>query len=182
MTRGGRYAATDRKLEKLPFAEPKVHDVPERTLSPLSPSAAEVSEILKVMTESPPFKLLSPLGLELTNLLQKKEIPSTTDGRDGGHKKRRIMNILHAIEQTPPLASADKFVKSNDAEAVVATEGKDLTTTMSEIDKIISDVAVEKDVATEVSDKGKRVKKSLRKKQTSTYGTWVANNFPKRIW
>jgi hypothetical protein len=58
-----------RKLEKIPSAEPKVHEVPEKTLSPLSPSVAEVLEILKVMTESPPFKLLSPLGLKLTNLL-----------------------------------------------------------------------------------------------------------------
>jgi hypothetical protein len=134
----------------MPSAESKVHDAPEKTMSPPSPSAAEVSEILKVMIESPPFKLLSPLGLELTNLLQKKEIPSTIDGRDGGHKKRRMMNILQAIEHTPPPASAHKTVKS--------TKGEDLTTTMFEIDKIMSDVAVEKEVATEVSDKGKKVK------------------------
>ena len=106
------------------------------------------------MTESPPFKLLSPLGLELTNLLQKKEIPSATDGRDGGQKKRRMMNILEAIEQTPPPASADKTVKSTDAEATIATEGEDLTATMSKINKIISDMAME-EIATEVSDKGK---------------------------
>jgi hypothetical protein len=60
------------KLDKMPSTEPKVHDAPERTLSLVSPSAVEASEILKVMTESPPFKLLSPLGSELTNLLQKK--------------------------------------------------------------------------------------------------------------
>jgi hypothetical protein len=69
-----------------------------------------------------------------------------------------MMNILHAIEQTPPPSSADKTVKSTNVEAAVATEGEDLTTTMSEIDKIISDVAVEKEVATEVSDKGKKAK------------------------
>jgi hypothetical protein len=33
------------------------------------PYAAEVAEILKVMTDSPPFKLLSPLGSELTQFL-----------------------------------------------------------------------------------------------------------------
>jgi hypothetical protein len=109
------------------------------------------------MTDSPPFKLLSPLGLELTNLLQKKEIPSATDGRDGGQKKRRMMNILEAIEQTPPPASADKTVKSTDAEATVATEGEDLIATMSKINKIISDMAME-EIATEVSDKGKKAK------------------------
>jgi hypothetical protein len=62
-------APKKQKLDKIRSAEPKVDDAPEKTLSPLSPSAAEVSEILKVVTESPPFKLLSPLGLELTNLL-----------------------------------------------------------------------------------------------------------------
>jgi hypothetical protein len=106
------------------------------------------------MTESPPFKMLSTLGSELTNLLQKREIPSATDGRDGGQKKRRMMNILHAIEKTPPLASADKTIKSTDAEAAVATEVEDLTATMSENDKLVSDMAVEK----EVSEKGKKAK------------------------
>jgi hypothetical protein len=145
-----------RKLDRMPSAKLKVHDASEKIMSPPSPSATEVSKILKLMTEPPPFKLLSPLRLELTNLLQKKEIPSATDGRDGGQKKRRMMNILQAIEQTPPPASADKTIKSTDAEAIVATEGKDLKANMSEIDKIISDVAVEKEVAKEVSDKGKK--------------------------
>jgi hypothetical protein len=44
--------------------------------APSTPSAAEVEEILKVMTESLPVKLLSPLGPQLTKLLQKKEEPS----------------------------------------------------------------------------------------------------------
>jgi hypothetical protein len=39
----------------------------------------------------------------------------------GGQKKRRMMNILQAIEQTPPPASVDKTVKSTDAEVVVAS-------------------------------------------------------------
>jgi hypothetical protein len=69
-----------------------------------------------------------------------------------------MMNILHAIEQTPPPALVDKSAKTTDAEAAVATKGKNLTATMSKIDKIISDVAVEKEVATEVSDKGKKTK------------------------
>ena len=54
-------APKKRKLDKIPSAKLKVHDAPKRTLSPLSPSAAEALEILKVMTESPPFKLISPL-------------------------------------------------------------------------------------------------------------------------
>jgi hypothetical protein len=44
--------------------------------APLTHSATEVEEILKVMTESLPIKLLSPLGPELTKLLQKKDEPS----------------------------------------------------------------------------------------------------------
>jgi hypothetical protein len=79
-----------------------------------------------------------------------------TDGRDEGQKKRHMMNILQAIEQTPPPASADKTVKSIDAEATVATKGEGLIATMSEINKIILDVVVEKEVAKEVSDKGKK--------------------------
>jgi hypothetical protein len=80
-------APKKRKLDMMPFAEPKVHDAAEIIMSPPSPSAPEVSKILKVMNESPPFKLLSHLRLELTNLLQKKEIPLATDGRDGGSEK-----------------------------------------------------------------------------------------------
>jgi hypothetical protein len=56
-----------RKLDQVPSTEPKVDEAAEKT--PLSPSVAEVVGILKVMIESPPFKLLSPLGLELTKLL-----------------------------------------------------------------------------------------------------------------
>jgi hypothetical protein len=151
-------APKKRKLDKIPSTEPKVDEAAEKTLSPLSPSAGEVSEILKVMTESPAFKLPSPLVLEMTNLLQNKENPSATDGKDGGQKKRRMMNILHTIEQTPPLASADKSAKITNAEAVVITGGEDLTATMFEIDKTVLDVAVEKEVATEVSNKGKKDK------------------------
>jgi hypothetical protein len=43
-------APKKQKLDKIPSAEPKVDDAPKKTLSPPSPSAAEVSEILKVMT------------------------------------------------------------------------------------------------------------------------------------
>jgi hypothetical protein len=49
-----------------------MQDVPKQTAIPSS-SAMEVSEILKVMTESFPFAPLSPLGLKLTSLLQKRK-------------------------------------------------------------------------------------------------------------
>jgi hypothetical protein len=70
-------------LKKIKAAtpEPNVSEVEEET--PSTPPAAEVTEILKVMTESLPIQLLSPLGPELTKLLQKKDEPSTTKRVDG---------------------------------------------------------------------------------------------------
>jgi hypothetical protein len=48
---------------------------------------------------------------------------------------------------------AGKATKSTDPEAAVANEDKNLTTTLSEIDRLISDVVAEKEVVTVVSDK-----------------------------
>jgi hypothetical protein len=62
-------APEKQKLDKISSADTKVHDVLEKTTSPPSPSTSEVSEILKVITESIPFALLSPLRLDLTSLL-----------------------------------------------------------------------------------------------------------------
>jgi hypothetical protein len=55
-----------RKVNITSSAEPKVGETDE---APSTPSAAEVAEILKVMTDSLPIKLLSPLGPELTKFL-----------------------------------------------------------------------------------------------------------------
>jgi hypothetical protein len=52
------------KKRKAATPEPKVTEVEEET--PSTPPVAEVEEILKVMTESLPIKLLSPLGPQLT--------------------------------------------------------------------------------------------------------------------
>jgi hypothetical protein len=60
---------------------------PEKTMSPPSPSAAEVSEILKVMTESIPFALLSPLRLDLTSLLESKETAPAVEEKIGGGRR-----------------------------------------------------------------------------------------------
>jgi hypothetical protein len=64
------------KKRKAATPEPKVTEVEEET--PSTPPATKVAEILKVMTESLPIKLLSPLGPELMKLLQKKDEPSAT--------------------------------------------------------------------------------------------------------
>jgi hypothetical protein len=52
--------ATDSKKRKAKTPEPKITEAIEETHS--TPPAAEIAEILKVMTESLPIKLLSPLG------------------------------------------------------------------------------------------------------------------------
>jgi hypothetical protein len=60
------------KKRKATAPRQKATDMEEET--PSTPSAADVEEILKVMTESLPIKL-SPLGPHLTKLLQKKKEP-----------------------------------------------------------------------------------------------------------
>jgi hypothetical protein len=62
-----------RKLSIVPSSEPKMGEK-----APSTTSATEVAEILKVMTDSPPSKLLSPLGSELITFLQKRGQPSAT--------------------------------------------------------------------------------------------------------
>jgi hypothetical protein len=131
--------------------------VPEKTICPPSPSAAKVLEILKVMTKSIPFTLLSPLRLDLNSLLQSKETAPSMEGEAGGQKKWRMMNVKQAIEQMSPPALAAKAVVPVDAEDTARAEADELATTMSEIDRFISDVVAEKDVAAAPSDKGKRI-------------------------
>jgi hypothetical protein len=86
-------------------------------------------------------------------------------------KKRRIVNVMQAIERTPPSASAVKTGIPADAEAEAegAAEAKDAgeaEMTMSDIDRLVSDifadVTAETNVATEetmaiMPDKGKEI-------------------------
>jgi hypothetical protein len=67
-----------RRLETTSSVEPKVDETDE---APSTPSGAQVAEILKVMTDSLPIKLLSPLGPGLTKFLQRKEQPSAAKRR-----------------------------------------------------------------------------------------------------
>jgi hypothetical protein len=57
----------------------------------------------------------------------------------------------------PPSASASKAAKPTDIEATATTEGEKLATTLSEIDKLISDVVVEKEVVATILGKGKEI-------------------------
>jgi hypothetical protein len=117
--------------------------------APSTPSAAEVEEILEVMTESLPIKLLSPLGPQLTKLLQKKDEPSAAK-KAVGPKKRRIVTVMQSIEETPPPASASKMTPAAEvaasAEAATA-EATNLESTLSVIDKVLLDLAAEETVA-----------------------------------
>jgi hypothetical protein len=105
--------ATTSKKRKAATPEPKVAEMEEET--PSTPSAAEVEEILKVMTESLPIKLLSPLGPHLTKLLQKKDEPSATK-KAVGPKKRRIVTNMQAIEETSPPSLASKMTPATEAD------------------------------------------------------------------
>jgi hypothetical protein len=67
-----------------------------------------------------------------------------------------MMNVMQAIEQTLPLASANKTIVHVDAEDTARAEADELATTISKIDRLISDAVAEKDVAA-TPDKGKRI-------------------------
>ena len=91
------------KKRKTATPESKIAEIEEE--APSTPSAAEVEEILKVMTELLPIKLLSLLGPQLTKLLQKKDEPSAAK-KAVGPKRRRIVTVMQAIEETPLPTSA----------------------------------------------------------------------------
>jgi hypothetical protein len=141
--------------------------------APSTHSATEVEEILKVMTESLPIKLLSPLGPEMTKLLQKKEEPSVAK-KAVGRKKQRIVIVMQAIEETPPPASASKITPAAEVAATTEAAPSKATTTeattpkatnlesiLSDIDKILLDMVAEeaaaaaKEVVARVPEKGK---------------------------
>ena len=73
-----------------------------------------------------------------------------------------MMNVMQAIEQTLPPASTDETVVTVDAEDTAGADADELATTMSEIDKLISDVVAEKDVAAS-PDKGKIIEDASSK-------------------
>jgi hypothetical protein len=66
-------APKKRKSSTLAPTEAKVQDPLEKIVGTSSSSPIGVTEILKVMTEPFPFAMLSPLGSDLTSLLQSKE-------------------------------------------------------------------------------------------------------------
>jgi hypothetical protein len=168
------------RKRKTASPEPKALVQEEET--PATPSAAEVEEILKVMTEPLPVKL-SPLAPELTKFFQKDKEASAAES-PALPKKRRIIQIADVIHQTPPLATVSKIVSVETAEAEGATaeatrvetteaeigeaeatgaeaettEGSNLETTLEVIDNILLKMAEEEAVVAAVNtttEKGK---------------------------
>jgi hypothetical protein len=134
------------KKRKATAPKPKTTEIEEET--PSTPSAADVEEILKVMTESLPITL-SPLGPHLTKLLPKKGDLSAAK-KSVGPKRRRIITVIEAIEETPPSALASKIPAVEDATATESTpaeaataEDTNLEGTFSNIDKMLLNMAAE---------------------------------------
>jgi hypothetical protein len=145
------------KKRKVAAPKKKATDIEEEIAA--TPSATDVEEILKVMTESLPIKL-SPLGPHLTKLFQKEKEPSITKKADGP-KKRRIVTVTEVIEGTPRAALASKAPAVESATATEAapieaaaaeaatTEVVHLESTLSNIAKILLDMATEEAAAAE---------------------------------
>jgi hypothetical protein len=135
------------KKRKAAAPKPKTTEIEEE--APSTPSTPDVEEILKVMTESLPINL-SLLGPHLTKLLQKKGELSAAK-KSAGPKKRRIITVIEAIEETSPQASASKITPAIEGAAAVeaapteAATAKDinLESTFSNIDKMLLNMAAE---------------------------------------
>jgi hypothetical protein len=186
---------TSSKKRKTTTPEPKVAEIEEG--APLTPSATEVEEFLKVMIESLPIKLLSPLGLELTKLLQKKDEPSAVK-KAVGQKKQRIVSVMQAIEETPPPASVSKITPSaevaiaakaapTEATTVEATtaEATNLESALSDIDRILLDMAAEEAVAAAeetlatVPGKGKEIAKDISEEKDFNFQNIIGQELSK---
>jgi hypothetical protein len=105
-------------------ASPKPASLEPKTLvreeeASATPSATEVEEILKVMTESLPVKL-SPLAPELTKFFQKDKEASAAES-PAKPKKQRIIQVTVVIHQTPPPVSVSKIVIAETAGVEAAT-------------------------------------------------------------
>jgi hypothetical protein len=131
---GTKLAKKDKKISKKLSPEPKIATPKKRKVAspkpktsareeeaPATPSAAEVEEILKVMTEPLPTRL-SPLAPELTKFFQKDKEASATES-PAKPKKRRIIQVADVIHQTPPPTSASKVVTAETTATRAETTG-----------------------------------------------------------
>ena len=168
-----------------------------------TPSLASigVTEILEAMAAPLPFPVLSPPRSDLTSLLQpqKKNVDGSAEAKadknplapSGGNaqKKHQMMNVMRAILDTPPPAIQKEVTPAVADEGPQQAEnsGGPLGTTMSEIDRLITNVAPGKSTGGQLlqrlqHQRKREPRKPLRKTKASIFGTWVANSFPKRIY
>jgi hypothetical protein len=190
-----KVAAPAPKKRKSTAPKPKTTEIEEET--PSTPSAADVEEILKVMTESLPIKLLSPLGPELTKLLQKKDKPSAVK-KAVGQKKKRIITVMQVIEKTPPPASASKITPAAEVDAATevapteattaeatTAEATNLESTLSDIDRILFDMVVEeaavatKETVATVPEKGKAIAEDTSEEKGYNFQNIIGQEFSK---
>jgi hypothetical protein len=142
-----------------------------------------------------PIKL-SPLGPHLTKLFQKEKEPSLTK-KVTGPKRQRIVTVTEVIEGTPAQASAPKApvvesttaTETTPAEAAAAeaamTEDVYLESTISNIDKILLDMATEEAAAaTEeamatVPEKGKKIAEEASEEEIFNFQNLVGQELTK---
>jgi hypothetical protein len=163
--------------KKRKSASPEPETPVQEEDTPASPSAVEVEEIMKVMTEPLPIRL-SPLALELTKFFQRDKAASATKS-PVKPKKQRIIQVTDMIHQTPPPTTVSKIVFAETAEAEAsgmktaeaeiggaeatgaeaeATEESNLETTIEAIDNILLKMAEEEATVATVNmatEKGK---------------------------
>jgi hypothetical protein len=175
---GPRVAVSRKRKDTSPKpASPKLKTSAQEEEAPATPSAAEVEEILKVMTEPLPVKL-SPLAPELTKFFQKGKEASVAES-PAKPKKRRIIQVADVIHQTPPPTSASKIVTADptaiEAETAGAETGgaeatgaetetnKDpnLETTLEDIDNMLLRMAEEETAVVTVNMATKKGKEQI---------------------
>jgi hypothetical protein len=93
-------APKKQKPVRMATAEMKVQDEPGKIAGPSPSCSVDVSEILKVMTKPFPFAMLSPLGLDLTSLLQSKEkgVEQSLEGKDSASATRGMSGVRRSDE------------------------------------------------------------------------------------
>jgi hypothetical protein len=105
-----------------------------------------------------------------------------------GPKNRRIVTVMQAIEETLPPASASKMTPAAEADTSAeagATEATNLESTLSAIDKVLLDMAVEETVATTeealvaVPEKGKEIAEDTSKEKGFSFQNLVGQELSK---
>jgi hypothetical protein len=126
--------------------------------------------------------MLSPLGSELTSLLQRKkkdaretakaETEKGPSAPSGGNAQNNchMMTVMRVILDTPPMGIQKRTTPSTADEATEAPQqaecsGGPLGTTLSEIDRLIANIVPEKDIEGKIApefsaSKGKKTEEA----------------------